>query len=41
MALVSTVAVLTENSSSGADGSSQGVLVAMAFEPVTYTVAGW
>ena len=41
MALVSTAAVSRENSSSGDDDSSQGVLVAMAFEPVAHSDARW
>ena len=36
MALVSTAALSRGNSSFGDDGSSHGVLVAMAFEPVAH-----
>ena len=41
MALVSTAAVSRGNSSSGGDGSSQGVLTAIAFEPVANPGAWW
>ena len=41
IALVSTAAVSRGNSSSGDDGSSQGVLTAMAFEPVVHSGAWW
>ena len=39
IALVSTAAVSRGNSSSGDDGSSQGVLRAIAFEPVAHSGA--
>ena len=41
IALVSTAAVSVGNSCYGDDGSSQGVLVAMAFEQVVYSDARW
>ena len=41
MALVSTAAVSRGNSSPGDDASSQRVLTAMAFEPVTHSGAWW
>ena len=41
IALVSTAAVARRNSSPGDDGSSQGVLTAMAFEPVAHSGAWW
>ena len=39
MAVVSTAAVSRRNSSAGDDGSSEGVLMAMAFEPVAHSDA--
>ena len=41
IALVSPAAVARGNSSSGDDGSSQGVLTAMVFEPVAHSGAWW
>ena len=39
MALVSTAAVSMGNSSSGDEGSFQGVLVAIGFEPIAHSDA--
>ena len=41
IALVSTAAVSSGNSSSGDDGSSHAVLTAMAFEPLAHSAAWW
>ena len=41
IALVSTAAVARGNSSSGDDDASQGVLMALVFEPVAHSGAWW